>query len=139
MHFAMSSGPYGLLKRLCDPLGYVFASLLGCQDDLAMLLRRQPDGKPPGEGLVWHLPTLGTKRQIVLNRICKCLAEFVDRLPLKRHDIPDIDDLAMEKIRLFIESNMGEISFICHHGSIPASVRKRRIDITAPLSVSFCE
>jgi hypothetical protein len=59
-------------------------------------------------------------------------------LPLKRHDIPDVDDLAMEKIRLLIESNMGEIPFVCHHGSTPASVRKRRIDITAPLSVSFC-
>jgi hypothetical protein len=30
-------------------------------------------------------------------------------LPLKRHHIPDIDDLAMEKIRLLIEDNMGEI------------------------------
>jgi hypothetical protein len=74
----MSSGPYGLLKRLCNPLGHVFASLLGRQNDLAMLLRRQPDSKPPGEELVWHFPTLGTKRQIVLNRICQCLAEFVD-------------------------------------------------------------
>ena len=74
----MSSGPYGLFKRLCDPLGHVFASLLGCQNDFAMLLRRQPDGKPPGEGLVWRFPTLGTKRQKVLNRICQCLAEFVD-------------------------------------------------------------
>jgi len=74
----MSSGPYGLLKRLCNPLGHVFASLLGCQYDFAMLLWRQPNGKTPGEGLVWRFPTLGTKRQIVLNRICQCLAEFVD-------------------------------------------------------------
>jgi len=74
----MSSGSYGLLKRLCDPLGHVFAGLLGSQNDLAMLLRRQPNGKPPGEGLVWRFPMLGAKRQIVLNRICQCLAGFVD-------------------------------------------------------------
>ena len=78
VHFVTSSVPYGLLQRLRDPLGYVFASLLGSQNDLAMLLRRQADCQPPGEGLVWRFPTLGTKRQIVLNRICKCLAEFVD-------------------------------------------------------------
>ena len=78
VHFVTSSVPYGLLQRLRDPLGYVFASLLGSQNDLAMLLRRQADCQPLGEGLVWRFPTLGTKRQIVLNRICKCLAEFVD-------------------------------------------------------------
>jgi hypothetical protein len=44
----------------------------------------------------------------------------------------------MEQICLFIKGNVGEISFVCHHGSTPASVRKRRIDTTAPLSVSFC-
>jgi len=74
----MSTGPYGMLKCLCDPLGHVFASLLGCQNDLTKLLRRQPNGKTPREGLVWRFPTLGAKRQIVLNRICQCLAEFVD-------------------------------------------------------------
>jgi hypothetical protein len=74
----MSSGPCGLFKRLGNPLVHVFTSPLGCQNDLAMLLRRQPDGEPPGEGLIWRFPTLGTKRQIVLNRICPCLAEFVD-------------------------------------------------------------
>jgi hypothetical protein len=63
----MSTGPYGILKCLCDPLGHVFASLLGCQNDLAMLLWRQPDGEPPREGLVWRFPTLGTERQIILN------------------------------------------------------------------------
>jgi len=44
----------------------------------------------------------------------------------------------MEEIRLLIEGNMSKIPFVCHHGSIPASVRKRGIDTTAPLSVSFC-
>src|SRR5215510_12712838 len=54
----MSSGPYGLLKRLYNPLGHVFTSLLGRQNDFAMLLRRQPNGKPPREGLVWRFLAL---------------------------------------------------------------------------------
>jgi len=99
-------------------LGDVFACLLGGKNNLAMLLRGQADSQPAGEGLLWHFPALSAKRQIVLNRVGECLTEFLDGLPLKRHNIPDVDDLTVEKIRLLIEGHMGKISFVCHHGSI---------------------
>jgi hypothetical protein len=33
-------------------------------------------------------------------------------LPLERHHIPDVDDLALEQIRLLIEGNVGETSLM---------------------------
>jgi hypothetical protein len=69
---------YGLLQRLCDPLSHVFASLLGRKNNLAMLLRRQVDCEPSREELIWCFTALGTKRQIVLDRVGECLSEFID-------------------------------------------------------------
>ena len=83
-HFVTHTAPYGLLQRLCEPLSYVCTSLLSRKNDLAMLLRGQVDSESSRAGLIWCFPPLGTKRQIVLNRVGKCLAEFIDGLPLKR-------------------------------------------------------
>ena len=77
-YFVTPTRSHGLLQCLCDPLSYVFASLLGRKNDLAMLLRRQLDGESSREGLIWCFPALGTKRQIVLNRVGECLTEFID-------------------------------------------------------------
>src|SRR5262249_32250601 len=38
-HVVLQTRLYGLCQRLCDPLSHVFASLLSCKNDLAMLLR----------------------------------------------------------------------------------------------------
>ena len=42
----------------------------------------------------------------------------------------------MEDFCLVVESDISTISFVSHHGVTPASARNRRIDRTAPRSVS---
>jgi hypothetical protein len=44
----------------------------------------------------------------------------------------------VEDPRFVVEFNFADIPFVFHHGVTPASVRNRRMDLTAPLSVSFC-
>jgi hypothetical protein len=38
----------------------------------------------------------------------------------------------------FIKFNLPNVTFVLHHGITPASVKNRRTDFSAPLSVSFC-
>ena len=68
-----------------------------------MLLRRQADREPSRKWSLWFFPSLGTKSKIILDRILKCLAKFIDRFPLKREHISNVDDFAMKDIRLVIK------------------------------------
>jgi hypothetical protein len=47
-------------------------------------------------------------------------------------------DFAVEDPRLIVEFDFTNMPFVFHHGVTPASVRNRRMERTAPLSVSFC-
>jgi hypothetical protein len=45
----------------------------------------------------YTLPPLGTRRQMVLDRVGGCLTEFIDGLPLEHHHISDVDDLSRNR------------------------------------------
>src|SRR5260370_25406136 len=79
------------------------------------------------------------ERQVVLDRPRESLLQFRHGFPLEGDDIPKIDHLAMENPGILVVFDGRLIAFVGHHGHgvIPASVRKRRTDLTAPLSVSF--
>ena len=109
--FVTHATPYGLLQhlrasiepRLCRAFSAARIILRWCSGHSWTVNR-------PEKG--WSgTSRSGTKRQIVLDPVGECLTEFIDGLPLERHDIPDVDDLAMEQIRLLIEGDMGEIPF----------------------------
>jgi len=83
-----------------------------------------------------HLSTTLAELKIVINRLLERSLQLSHGTALKCHDIPDAGNVPMEDLRLVIKAHGAPISFVCDHGCIPASVRKRRIDFTAPLSVA---
>lgn len=48
-----------------------------------------------------------------------------------------LDDFAVKNLGPVIIFDVSEVTFIFHHGVRPASVKNRRKDHKAPLSVSF--
>ena len=134
--------PYIYLSRTSKNLSYPFAHiaprLLSSQNNLAMLLRRQTDGKPTRKRPIRFLPTFGTKCQIILYRFLEGRTQLLYGFPLKRDDISNVYNFPMKYVRLIIKLNMRKIPFVFHHNFTPASIRKRRMETTAPLSVSFC-
>ena len=64
--------------------------------------------------------------------------EGLDGFALKRHDIAESRNLPVKNLGFIVKSDGCPISFVCHHGCIPASVKNLRIDFTAPLSVVGC-
>jgi hypothetical protein len=106
-YLVTNTEPYSLFKYLCDPSLDIFSRPLSRKNDPAVLFRRLPDHQPTRKGLVWLLSSLGTKREIILDRIFECLAQLSHRLPLKCDDIPDVNEPTMEKIGLIIELNTG--------------------------------
>ncbi len=124
--------PDSLFKHLCDPSLDIFSRLLGRKNDLAMLLRRQLYRQPTRKGLVWLLPALGTKREIILDRIFECLAQLSYRLPLKCDDIPDVNHLTVKKIGLIIELDTGQIGTLDPRPSLISAPHARsKLSISA--------
>ena len=74
--------------------------------------------------------------EVIINRIAERLLDLGYTCPLKRDNVTNADNLAMQKAGVGIELNLSCVSFVSHHGLTPASVRNRRMDFTAPLS--FC-
>src|SRR5713101_7746607 len=105
--------------------------------NVSMKVGTNPGNKLDRERLVRLLAALGTKRQVVINGILKGLAQLGHGRSLKCDNVPGIDDFAVKNLGLVIVFDVSDVALILHHGVKPASVKKRRKERKAPLSVSF--
>src|SRR5439155_15374946 len=105
--------------------------------NVSMKVGTDPGNKLPREGLIRVLAALGTKCQVVIDGILKGLAQPSHGRSLKCDDVPGIDDFAVRNLGLVIVFDVSEVALVLHHGVKPPSVKKRRKDRKAPLSVSF--
>src|SRR5438034_1393596 len=88
-------------------------------------------------GLFGFLAPLRAKGQVVLHRFSEGAPQLSDTCTLEGDDIARVDDFAVKDAGLVVEFNPSDISFVFHHGVTPASVRNRRRERRAPLSVSL--
>src|SRR5260370_30774527 len=102
-----------------------------------MKVGNDADNKLARERLIRLLAALGAKRQVVINGILKGLAQLRHGPSLKSDNVPGIDDFAVKNLGLVIVFDVSDVALVLHHGVIPASVKKRRKERNAPLSVSF--
>src|SRR5205085_3846773 len=78
--------------------------------------------------------------QVIIYRVTKSLLEFFNRRALKGDHVAGVYHLAIKDTGLLVELDCALVALVLHcssSGVTPASVRKRRIETTAPLSVSF--
>src|SRR5437764_15227323 len=109
----------------------------GDYSNVTMKIRADPGNKSPGERLFGLFTPLGAKPHVVIDGIPKGFAQFRNGRSLKSDNVPGIDDLPVKYFGLVVIFNVSDETFVFHHDVRPASVRKRRIDRKAPLSVSF--
>jgi hypothetical protein len=81
--------------------------------------------------------SLLAERQIIIYGFTKSLLDPMHGVRLKRDNIADANDFSVEDLCIIVKYDLTGISLVLHHGKTPASIRNRRIDLTAPLSVSF--
>ena len=62
---------------------------------------------------------LTAPRQIVINRIMKCIFKFPDSLTLKSDDVSCIDDRAGKHMILVVILYLTDVSLIIHHSFTP--------------------
>src|SRR5437588_4831210 len=101
-----------------------------------------PHDEVPREGLVRLLPPLLAEGKVVLDRFLESLLQFLHRGSLEGDHVAGINDLAMKDVSVLVKLDNRLIAFVLHNksspsGVTPASVRKRLMDISAPLSVSL--
>jgi hypothetical protein len=83
------------------------------------------------------LPAFGAERQIVVDRLPEGPLDLIDGPSLKGDHVPQTDHLAVEDVRLVVKFDLARVALVLHHDLIPPSSRKRRMDFTAPRSVTF--
>src|SRR5437870_689924 len=103
-----------------------------------MQVRADAGDELTGERFLRLLASLRAESQVVLDGIAECLLQLRDGGTLKRNHIPSVDDFAVENSGLVVVLDPPNVTLVFHHGVTPASVRNRRIERKAPLSVSFC-
>src|SRR5947209_3381185 len=90
------------------------------------------------EGLVRLFPALRAECEIIVDRSLEGCFQFGDALSLEGDHVARVEDFAMENPRFVVEFDFANITLVFHHGVTPAWTRNRRMERTAPLSVSFC-
>src|SRR5207244_12916638 len=125
------------LELLAIPGVQTLARKAGGHVHLPVKLWRNSCHELAREGLVGFLATRCTEGKIVVYGLLECLLEFSNALTLDGNDIARIDDFAVKDAGFVVELDFSNVSLVLHHGVTPASVRNRRIERTAPLSVSF--
>ena len=128
----------GNLKLFNDPGIEAFAGNACREIDLAMKLRRNAGDELARKWFVRLLATLLAEREVIVNRFLEGRLQFGNGFALEGDNVPRVENLAVEDSRLVVEFNFANIAFVFHHGITPASIRNRRMERTAPLSVSFC-
>jgi hypothetical protein len=96
----------------------------GMSAGLTMQLRSNAEHEFARTGLCGLFASLGAELQIIIDRILKRLPQLRDRPPLKRHDIPNANDLAVKDIALVVELGASVVAFEVKHGWMPPAVKK---------------
>jgi len=139
------------LKLLRYPGIQTFSCPLGSHIQFTVEIRTGAQHELAGKGLIRLFTALSAELQVVFYRVTEGRLQLLDRSALEGDYIASIDDLTAKNPGFIIEFHATYIAFMFQHaflhflgfspqaiqGSIPASVRNRRIDFTAPLSVSF--
>lgn len=100
--------------------------------------RLNSNHKLAGVGLLWGFASFGTELKVIIHGVPESLPQLMYGCPLKRDNIPKVDDLAMEDFGFVIKLDLPNISFVFYHEITFASFKNLRIELTAPLSVNRC-
>ena len=92
--------------------------------------------KPARVGLLWGFASFGTERKVIIYGVTEGLPQLMYCCPLKRDNIPKVDDFAVEDVGFVIKLDLSNISFVFNHDITSASFKNLRIELTAPLSVT---
>src|SRR5208282_719606 len=134
-----SSSDGGALQGGGDPLVEAEPGPLGGADQRSMQQRLHTDDELAGIRLFRLLAALPAEGQVIVDGVGERLFQFGNRVPLKGDHVAEIEDFAMKQLGVFIVLDEGLVAFVVHrvHTVISASIKKRRADFTAPLSVSL--
>jgi len=125
------------LKLFYHPGIEALARKSGGETDPPVKIRSDASYKLAREGSLWLLPARFAESEVVLDGVVEGFAQLRNGGTLESDDVPSVDHFSMEKLGLVVVLNASHVPFVFHHGVTPASVRNRRIERRAPLSVSF--